>query len=136
LIASAIAYDLLIPKLPPPNGSDIEYDWSIRKRKQPGFLRLISAVYISFSYNLTAVQPDKVVCNGFGQYALYHNVTRNDESNGHIQALVDEYRTTSARSQGVIVTTRWTLPARTAMPVVSARLLRRSTISYGVTGAR
>src|ERR1700682_113721 len=30
----------------PPNGSSIEADWSKRKMKQPGFFRLISALYM------------------------------------------------------------------------------------------
>src|SRR5437660_7723663 len=30
----------------PPNGSSIEADWSRRKMKHPGFLRLISALYM------------------------------------------------------------------------------------------
>src|SRR5256885_15710604 len=30
----------------PPNGSSIDADWSSRKMKHPGFLRLISALYM------------------------------------------------------------------------------------------
>src|SRR5216683_1230420 len=40
----AISSAFLRP-LSPPNGSSIDPDWSTRKRKQPGFFLLISALY-------------------------------------------------------------------------------------------
>src|SRR5712671_4212548 len=43
MVASSSA---LRRSLLPPNGSSIEADWSRRKMKQPGFLRLISALYM------------------------------------------------------------------------------------------
>src|ERR1700693_582326 len=43
MVASSSA---LRRSLLPPNGSSIEPDWSRRKMKHPGFLRLISALYM------------------------------------------------------------------------------------------
>src|SRR6266404_131190 len=43
MVASSSA---LRRSLLPPNGSSIEADWSRRKMKHPGFLRLISALYM------------------------------------------------------------------------------------------
>src|ERR671938_1956556 len=34
-----------LPASPPPKGSSIDSDWSTKNKKQPGFLRLISAWY-------------------------------------------------------------------------------------------
>src|SRR5438309_3517255 len=41
--ASSSAF--FLPASPPPNGSSIDSDWSTKNKKQPGFLRLISAWY-------------------------------------------------------------------------------------------
>src|ERR1700716_2425654 len=43
IVASSSAFRR---SLLPPNGSSIEADWSKRKMKQPGFFRLISALYM------------------------------------------------------------------------------------------
>src|SRR3989441_2269829 len=43
IVASSSAF--LLPSSPPPKGSSIDSDWSIKNTKQPGFLRLISAWY-------------------------------------------------------------------------------------------
>src|SRR2546428_568656 len=43
IVASSSAFCL--PASPPPNGSSIDSDWSTKNKKQPGFLRLISAWY-------------------------------------------------------------------------------------------
>src|SRR5436853_1489282 len=43
IVASSSAFRL--PASPPPNGSSIDSDWSTKNKKQPGFLRLISAWY-------------------------------------------------------------------------------------------
>src|SRR2546427_4697358 len=43
IVASSSAFRR---SLLPPNGSSIEADWSKRKMKHPGFLRLISALYM------------------------------------------------------------------------------------------
>src|SRR2546428_10062841 len=43
IVASASAFRL--PASPPPKGSSIDSDWSTKNKKQPGFLRLISAWY-------------------------------------------------------------------------------------------
>src|SRR5437667_12578597 len=43
IVASSSAFRL--PASPPPKGSSIDSDWSTKNRKQPGFLRLISAWY-------------------------------------------------------------------------------------------
>src|SRR5205085_8883908 len=43
MVASSSAFRR---SLLPPNGSSIEPDWSRRKMKHPGFLRLISALYM------------------------------------------------------------------------------------------
>src|SRR3954471_14914991 len=43
IVASSSAFRR---SLLPPNGSSIEADWSRRKMKHPGFLRLISALYM------------------------------------------------------------------------------------------
>src|SRR5947209_7946048 len=47
IVASSSAF--LLPASPPPKGSSIDSDWSIRNKKQPGFLRLISAWYAMVS---------------------------------------------------------------------------------------
>src|SRR5437667_9249090 len=43
IVASSSAFRL--PAAPPPKGSSIDSDWSTKNKKQPGFLRLISAWY-------------------------------------------------------------------------------------------
>src|SRR5919106_4883111 len=43
IVASSSAF--LLPASPPPKGSSIDSDWSIKNKKQPGVLRLISAWY-------------------------------------------------------------------------------------------
>src|SRR5919201_836141 len=43
IVASSSAFRR--PSSPPPKGSSIDSDWSIKNTKQPGFLRLISAWY-------------------------------------------------------------------------------------------
>src|SRR5690242_6562706 len=43
MVASSSAF--FLPLSPPAKGSSIDSDWSTRNRKQPGFLRLISAWY-------------------------------------------------------------------------------------------
>src|SRR5438034_5538538 len=43
IVASSSAF--FLPASPPPNGSSIDSDWSTKNKKQPGFLRLISAWY-------------------------------------------------------------------------------------------
>src|SRR5207302_3213996 len=43
IVASSSAFRL--PASPPPKGSSIDSDWSSKNKKQPGFLRLISAWY-------------------------------------------------------------------------------------------
>src|SRR5437667_9359846 len=53
IVASSSAFRL--PASPPPNGSSIDSDWSTKNKKQPGFLRLISAwyamVFLYFSWH-------------------------------------------------------------------------------------
>src|SRR5438045_9597960 len=43
IVASSSAF--FLPASPPPNASSIDSDWSTKNKKQPGFLRLISAWY-------------------------------------------------------------------------------------------
>src|SRR6266550_5902202 len=43
IVANSSAFRL--PASPPPKGSSIDSDWSTKNKKQPGFLRLISAWY-------------------------------------------------------------------------------------------
>src|SRR6266498_5196494 len=43
IVASSSAFRL--PASPPPKGSSIDSDWSTKNKKQPGFLRLMSAWY-------------------------------------------------------------------------------------------
>src|SRR6266568_4087648 len=43
IVANSSAF--LLPASPPPKGSSIDSDWSTKNKKQPGFLRLISAWY-------------------------------------------------------------------------------------------
>src|SRR5882762_4015833 len=43
IVASSSAF--LLPASPPPKGSSIDSDWSTKNKKQPGFLRLMSAWY-------------------------------------------------------------------------------------------
>src|SRR5205809_5546013 len=47
IVASSSAF--LRPASPPPKGSSIDSDWSTKNKKQPGFLRLISASYAMVS---------------------------------------------------------------------------------------
>src|SRR6058998_3923435 len=47
IVASSSAF--LLSASPPPKGSSIDSDWSIKNKKQPGFLRLISAWYAMVS---------------------------------------------------------------------------------------
>src|SRR5437867_8158226 len=53
IVASSSAFRL--PASPPPKGSSIDSDWSTKNKKQPGFLRLISAwyamVFLYFSWH-------------------------------------------------------------------------------------
>src|SRR2546425_8441831 len=50
IVASSSAFCL--PASPPPKGSSIDSDWSTKNKKQPGFLRLISAWYGMVSLHL------------------------------------------------------------------------------------
>src|SRR6266550_7565262 len=43
IVASSSAF--FLSASPPPKGSSIDSDWSTKNKKQPGFLRLISAWY-------------------------------------------------------------------------------------------
>src|SRR5438552_8900298 len=47
IVASSSAF--LLPASPPPKGSSIDSDWWTKNKKQPGFLRLISAWYAMVS---------------------------------------------------------------------------------------
>src|SRR3989442_9626778 len=47
IVASSSAF--LLPSSPPPKASSIDSDWSIKNKKQPGVLRLISAWYAMVS---------------------------------------------------------------------------------------
>src|SRR5438552_12594561 len=47
IVASSSAF--LLPASPPPKASSIDSDWSTKNKKQPGFLRLISAWYAMVS---------------------------------------------------------------------------------------
>src|SRR6266516_739851 len=47
IVVSSSAF--LLSASPPPKGSSIDSDWSIKNKKQPGFLRLISAWYAMVS---------------------------------------------------------------------------------------
>src|SRR5438309_11742689 len=51
IVASSSAF--LLPSSAPPKGSSIDSDWSIKNKKQPGFLRLISAWYAMVSLHLS-----------------------------------------------------------------------------------
>src|SRR5436305_10280636 len=51
IVASSSAFRL--PASPPPNGSSIDSDWSTKNKKQPGFLRLISAWYAMVSLHFS-----------------------------------------------------------------------------------
>src|SRR5216117_674334 len=51
IVASSSAS--LLPASPPPKGSSIDSDWSIKNKKQPGFLRLISAWYAMVSLHFS-----------------------------------------------------------------------------------
>src|SRR3954468_7220074 len=46
LLMMVVSSSALRRSLLPPNGSSIDADWSRRKMKHPGFLRLISALYM------------------------------------------------------------------------------------------
>src|SRR3954469_902278 len=46
LLMMVVSSSALRRSLLPPNGSSIDADWSSRKMKHPGFLRLISALYM------------------------------------------------------------------------------------------
>src|SRR5437867_8197085 len=47
IVASSSAF--FLPASPPPKASSIDSDWSTKNKKQPGFLRLISAWYAMVS---------------------------------------------------------------------------------------
>src|SRR5947207_2872969 len=54
IVASSSAFRL--PASPPPKGSSIDSDWSTKNKKQPGFLRLISAWYAIVSSLFVALR--------------------------------------------------------------------------------
>src|SRR3989442_8504689 len=56
IVASSSAF--LLPSSPPPKGSSIDSDWSIKNKKQPGFLRLISAWYAMVSLHFSHHDSD------------------------------------------------------------------------------
>src|ERR1051325_5516293 len=56
MVASSSAF--FLPLSPPANGSSIDSDWSTRNRKQPGFLRLISAWYAMVFLQSERGQPE------------------------------------------------------------------------------
>src|SRR5437868_13320115 len=53
IVASSSAFRL--PASPPPKPSSIDSDWSTKNKKQPGFLRLISAWYAMVSSYKTQI---------------------------------------------------------------------------------
>src|SRR6184192_270016 len=53
IVASSSAFRL--PASPPPKGSSIDSDWSTKNKKQPGFLRLISAWYAMVSLHFLGI---------------------------------------------------------------------------------
>src|SRR3954468_12610751 len=53
IVASSSAFRL--PASPPPKASSIDSDWSTKNKKQPGFLRLISAWYAMVSSYKTQI---------------------------------------------------------------------------------
>src|SRR5436190_4157488 len=53
IVASSSAFRL--PATPPPKVSSIDSDWSTKNKKQPGFLRLISAWYAMVSSYKTQI---------------------------------------------------------------------------------
>src|SRR2546421_4134200 len=55
IVASSSAFCL--PASPPPNGSSIDSDWSTKNKKQPGFLRLISAWYAMVCLHFIFLAP-------------------------------------------------------------------------------
>src|SRR5437588_5055478 len=55
IVASSSAFRL--PASPPPNGSSIDSDWSTKNKKQPGFLRLISAWYAMVCLHFIFLAP-------------------------------------------------------------------------------
>src|SRR6266487_1153773 len=59
IVASSSAF--LLPASPPPKGSSIDSDWSTKNKKQPGFLRLISASYAMVSLHDRAIGASLVV---------------------------------------------------------------------------
>src|SRR5438093_9638126 len=61
IVASSSAFRL--PASPPPKGSSIDSDWSTKNKKQPGFLRLISAWYaMVFLHLLLASRTTTLTC--------------------------------------------------------------------------
>src|SRR6266550_4709508 len=71
IVASSSAFRL--PASPPPKGSSIDSDWSTKNKKQPGFLRLISAwyamVFLYFfwhheNYDLNTARPCLIAPTG------------------------------------------------------------------------
>src|SRR5437773_8409560 len=64
IAASSSAF--LLPSSPPPKGSSIDSDWSIKNKKQPGFLRLISAWYAMVSLHFFRI-PEDAHDDGFQQ---------------------------------------------------------------------
>src|SRR5882762_780757 len=55
IVASSSAFCL--PASPPPKGSSIDSDWSTKNKKQPGFLRLISAWYAMVCLHFIFLAP-------------------------------------------------------------------------------
>src|SRR6266704_7081128 len=55
IVASSSAF--LLPASPPPKGSSIDSDWSTKNKKQPGFLRLISAWYAMVCLHFIFLAP-------------------------------------------------------------------------------
>src|SRR2546429_2673284 len=96
IVASSSAF--LLPSSPPPNGSSIDSDWSIKNKKQPGFLRLISAWYAMVSLHFS--HSENAHDDGFQQ------------SRCQAQVLVFPSARGARRAQSGIRETTWLLASK------------------------
>src|SRR6266702_8522313 len=93
IVASSSAFRL--PASPPPNGSSIDSDWSTKNKKQPGFLRLISAwyamVFLHFSWHHENYDSHMPAVTGWSPVATIPRMQQHPSLLRHSQGRIERH---------------------------------------------
>src|SRR6266581_257307 len=93
IVASSSAFRL--PASPPPKGSSIDSDWSTKNKKQPGFLRLISAwyamVFLHFSWHHENYDSHMPAVTGWSPVATIPRMQQHPSLLRHSQGRIERH---------------------------------------------